>query len=79
MLNTKRWLINNISQEINMDYVAYFMLGFGFGISFYYMFYYDNSMDKLERMKHDLSVRKEWIRMLADQKTNKSKWPEGWN
>ena len=61
-----------------MDYVAYFMLGFGFGISFYYMFYYDNSMDKLERMKHDLAVRKEWIRMLADQKTNKSKWPEGW-
>ena len=79
MPNTKRWLINNISQEINMDYVAYFMLGFGFGISFYYMFYYDNSMDKLERMKHDLSVRKEWIRMLADQKTNKSKWPGGWN
>jgi hypothetical protein len=62
-----------------MEYVAYFMLGFGFGISFYYMFYNNNSMTKLERMKHDLDVRKEWIRMLADQKTNKSKWPEGWN
>jgi hypothetical protein len=36
-------------------------------------------MDKLERMKHDLAVRKEWIRMLADQKTNNSKWPQGWN
>ena len=55
------------------------MLGFGFGISFYYMFYYDNSMDQLDRMKHDLSVKKEWIRMLADQKTNNSKWPQGWN
>jgi hypothetical protein len=43
------------------------------------MFYYDNSMDQLDRMKHDLAVRKEWIRMLADQKTKKSKWPEGWN
>ena len=62
-----------------MDYVVYFMLGFGFGISFYYMFYYTNPMDKLERMKHDLDVRKEWIRMLSDQKTKKSKWPEGWN
>jgi hypothetical protein len=36
-------------------------------------------MDKLERMKHDLNVRKEWIRMLADQKTNKSKWPANWS
>ena len=79
MLDTKRWLINNTSKEIDMDYVAYFMLGFGFGISFYYMFYYDNSSTKLERMKHDLDVRKEWFRMLADQKKNKSKWPEGWN
>ena len=61
-----------------MDYVAYFMSGFGFGISFYYMFYSNNSMDKLERMKHDLSVRKEWFRMLADQKTKNSKWPAGW-
>ena len=62
-----------------MDYIAYFMLGLGFGISFYYMFYSDNSMDHLSRMKHDLSVKKEWIRMLADQKTNKSKWPADWS
>ena len=62
-----------------MEYVAYFMLGFGFGISFYYMFYSDNSDTKLDRMKHDLAIRKEWISMLAEQKTNKSKWPQGWN
>ena len=62
-----------------MEYIPYFMFGFGFGISFYYIFYYDTSMDQLARMKHDLNVRKEWIRMLADQKTKKSKWPEGWN
>ena len=60
-------------------YIAYFMLGFGFGISFYYMFYSDNSVDQLDRMKHDLAVRKEWIRMLSDQKINNSKWPQGWN
>lgn len=61
-----------------MRYAPYFMLGFGFGISFYYIFYYDNSMDQLERMKHDLTVQKEWFKMLADQKNKKSKWPEGW-
>ena len=79
MPNIKRWLINNINEENVMDYIAYFMLGFGFGISFYYMFYSDNSVDQLDRMKHDLAVRKEWIRMLSDQKTNNSKWPAGWN
>jgi hypothetical protein len=62
-----------------MEYIAYFMLGFGIGISFYYMFYSNNSSTKLDRMKHDLAVRKEWFKMLADQKTKNSKWPEGWN
>ena len=61
-----------------MDYIAYFMLGLGFGIAFYYMFYDKNSSTKLEHMKHDLAVRKEWIRMLSDQKRNNSKWPEDW-
>jgi hypothetical protein len=55
------------------------MLGFGFGISFYYMFYSNNSTTKLERARHDLNVRKEWFKMLSDQKRNKSKWPDGWN
>jgi hypothetical protein len=36
-------------------------------------------MNELERAKHNLSVRKEWFKMLADQKTNKSKWPENWS
>lgn len=62
-----------------MNYIAYFMLGFGFGISFYYMFYHNNSMSKLERAKHDIAVRKEWFKMLAEQKTNKSKWPANWS
>ena len=61
-----------------MDYIGYFMLGLGIGIAFYYIFYGDNSQSVLERMRHDLAVRKEWFRMLADQKTKNSKWPEGW-
>lgn len=62
-----------------MNYIAYFVFSFGFGISFYYIFYSNNSMDELERAKHDLAVRKEWFRMLAEQKTNKSKWPANWS
>ena len=50
----------------------YFLLGFGFGIAFYYMFYDKNSLTELDRKKHDLEVKKEWLRMLATQK-NKSK------
>ena len=46
----------------------YFLLGLGFGIAFYYMFYDNNSMTELERKKHDLEVKKEWFRMLAEQK-----------
>ena len=62
-----------------MYLLAYFMLGFGFGIAFYYMFYYDDSITKLERMKHDVAMRKEWFRMLSDQKLKKSKWPADWS
>ena len=58
-----------------MDYIAYLMLGFGFGIEFYYMFYDRNSMTELERAKHNLAVRKEWLKMLSEQKT---KWPKNW-
>jgi hypothetical protein len=62
-----------------MYLLAYFMIGFGFGIAFYYMFYYDDSITKLERMKHDVAMRKEWFRMLSDQKLKESKWPADWS
>jgi len=58
---------------------AYFMIGFGFGIAFYYMFYYNDSITKIERMKHDVAMRKEWFRMLSDQKLKESKWPADWS
>ncbi len=52
--------------------MPYFLLGFGFGIAFYYMFYDKNSLTDLDRKKQDLEVKKEWLRMLAEQK-NKNK------
>ena len=51
----------------------YFLLGLGFGIAFYYMFYDKNSMTQLDRKKHDLEVKKEWFRMLAEQNKENAK------
>lgn len=49
----------------------YFLIGFGVGMAFYYMFYDKNSLTELERKKHDLAVKKEWLRMLSTQKVRK--------
>jgi hypothetical protein len=56
----------------------YFLLGLGFGIAFYYMFYDKNSLTELDRKKHDLEVKKEWFRMLAEQQKENAK-KAAWN
>ena len=73
------WLLN-IGPSL-YELLPYFLLGLGFGIAFYYMFYDRNSMTDLERKKHDLEVKKEWFRMLADQqkeKAKKEKWKKSY-
>lgn len=60
-----------------MEYVAYLLIGFGLGYLSIQRFS-RSSKTKLDNMKHDLEVRKEWFRMLS-QKNKKSKWPEGWH
>ena len=72
-------MLVEINFVLNLNLIAYLLLGFGFGIAFYYMFYSDNSQTELERMKHDLAVKKEWFRMLAEQKTNNPQWPAEWS
>jgi predicted membrane protein len=62
-----------------ITFLPFLLIGFGFGIAFYYMFYSNNSMTEIERKKHDIAVRKEWFKMLADQKTKNSKWPANWS
>jgi hypothetical protein len=42
------------------------------------MFYDNNSSTELDRMKHDLEVKKEWFRMLAEQNKEKAKMA-AWN
>jgi hypothetical protein len=68
----------NFVISLNPDYIAYFLISFGFGIAFYYIFYSDNSESELDRMKHNLAVKKEWIRMLSEQKATNPTWPPEW-
>jgi type II secretory pathway component PulF len=71
------WLLNLGPSLLQL--FPYFLLGFGIGIAFYYMFYYRNdSSSKLDRMKHDLEVKKEWIRMISEQSKEKAK-KAAWN
>lgn len=62
------WLFNS---------TPYFLIGLGIGIAFFYIFYDKNSLTETERKKHDVEVKKEWFRMLAEQKkelAKKNKW-----
>lgn len=51
--------------------LPYLLLGLGIGIASFYIFYDKNSMSELDRKKHDLEVKKEWFRMLAEQQKAK--------
>ena len=75
----ERTMLVEINFVLDLKLIAYFLLSFGFGIAFYYIFYSDNSDSELDRMKHDLAVKKEWIRMLAEQKKSNPKWPAEWS
>ena len=66
----------DLTWAINL--LPYLLLGIGIGIAFFYIFYDKNSMTELERKKHDLEVKKEWFRMLAEQKKETSK-KQRWN
>ena len=66
----------DLTWAINL--LPYLLLGIGIGIAFFYIFYDKNSMTELERKKHDLEVKKEWFRMLAEQKRETSK-KQRWN
>ena len=74
----ERTMLVEINFVLDLKLIAYFLLSFGFGIAFYYIFYSDNSESELDRMKHDLAVRKEWFRMVREQKATNPKWPAEW-
>ena len=49
----------------------------GFGVGYFATLRKGSSNTKLDRMKHDLEVKKEWIAMLAERNrelTKREKW-----
>lgn len=74
----ERTMLAEINFVLDLKLIAYFLLSFGFGIAFYYIFYSDNSDYELDRWKHDLELKKEWIRMLVKQKKSNQTWPAEW-
>jgi len=43
-----------------------------------YIYVKDDSDDHLTQIRHDVEMRKEWFRMLAEQRTKNPKWPTEW-
>ena len=58
--------------------VPFLLIGGGLGC-LWHLGVDENKETRLDRMKHELSVKKEWIKMEADQNRNKSKWPADWS
>jgi hypothetical protein len=70
-------MIITIDLTYIISLLPYLLIGLGLGIASYYIFYDKNSLTETERKRHDLEVKKEWFRMLAEQKKElekKRKW-----
>ncbi len=61
-----------ISFVLNLDYVAYLLIGLGFG--YLVTLGVTKAPSDLDRAKDDLAAKKEWIRMLSEQKKNNQRW-----
>jgi hypothetical protein len=44
-----------------------------------YIYTKDDGDDHLTHIRHDIEMKKEWFRMLAEQKKSNPTWPAGWS
>ena len=60
-----------------MDYTVtvniFHILWVAFFAVVFYIYTKDNGDDHLTQMRHDVEIRKEWFKMLADQNKQKAK------
>jgi thiosulfate reductase cytochrome b subunit len=63
-----------ISFVLNLDYIAYLLIGFGVGYLMVLGVTGSYRATKLDRMKDDLDAKKEWIRMVSEAKRQKGKY-----
>ena len=57
---------------LHLLWIALFVIAF-------YIYIKDDRDDHLTQIRHDVEMRKEWFRMLAEQKISNSKWPAEWS
>ena len=62
-----------ISFVLNLDYIAYLLIGAGIGYLMVLGVTGSSRATKLDRMKDDLAAKKEWIRMVSEAKRQKGK------
>jgi hypothetical protein len=60
-----------------MDYTftinLFYLLWIALIVIALYIYINDNSDDRLTQMRHDVEIKKEWFRMLAEQNKQKAK------
>lgn len=70
-------MLYEINFILNLNYIAYILLGFGIGYLIT-LGVAENKNTKLDRARDDLAAKKEWIRMLSEQKKENAK-KAAWN
>jgi Na+(H+)/acetate symporter ActP len=59
---------------INLFYVLWAVF---FAVIFY-IYMQDDGDDHLTHIRHDVEMKKEWFRMLAEQQVKNTTWPKEW-
>ena len=67
-------MIYEVNFVLNLNYIAYLLLGFGLGYIMVLGVTGSYRATKLDRMKDDLAAKKEWIRMVSEAKKQKGKY-----
>ena len=58
---------------LDFELLGHLLFGFGFGYLVILGVTRGGNQTKIDRLRHDVEVRKEWFRMLAEQKKQQQK------
>ena len=59
--------------EYTLTINLFYVLGLAFFAVLMYIYMKDDGDDRLTHLRHDIEMKKEWFRMLAEQNKQKSK------
>ena len=67
-------MLYEVNFVLDLSYIAYLLIGYGFGYLVIRGMSSGHRATKLDRMKDDLAAKKEWIRMVSEAKKQKGKY-----